>query len=212
MSTANEVLPATRIITLLEANDARASTTPSTPGQWTNNLAENTVIREGDAISVKQSMIDTTSETEGLIEIDSTNEDIEIQFGMYLQDSGNGTLDGGTAQSTGAGNFMTYSGDVTETPSGKNYILQDYSSLPLPNVGIPRALNHHRHGMPGSPILETQQTIFLFSFNQPPRHLTGGNTQLKLPVGQHTFHPRRHSLIHQIARHHLFLSRRIFKR
>ena len=131
MSTTNEVLPATRIITLLEANDAQASTTPSTPGQWTNNLEENTVLREGDSISVKQSMIDTTSETEGLIEIDSTNEDIEIQFGMYLQDSGNGTLDGGTAQSTGAGNFMTYSGDVAETPSGKNYILQDYSSLPF---------------------------------------------------------------------------------
>ena len=66
-----EVFPSTRIITLLEQNDATdAATKLNKPsGQWTNNLAENTVLREGDAISVKQSMIDTTNESEGLIEV-----------------------------------------------------------------------------------------------------------------------------------------------
>lgn len=131
MSTENEVIPSTRIITLLEANDARDPSVEPVPGQWTNNLAENTIIREGDAITVKQSMIDTTSESEGLIEIGADEEDITIKFGMYLQDSGNGTLDGGNAQSTATGNFLTYSGDVLNTPSGKNYILQNYSDLPF---------------------------------------------------------------------------------
>ena len=131
MSTENEVIPSTRIITLLEANDARDPSVQPIPGQWTNNLAENTVIREGDAITVKQSMIDTTSESEGIIEVGADEEDITIKFGMYLQDSGNGTLDGGNAQSTAAGNFLTYSGDVLDTPSGKNYILQNFSDLPF---------------------------------------------------------------------------------
>ena len=131
MSKEQAVYPSTRIITLLEANDARAASTPATSGQWTNNLAENTLIREGDAITVKQSMIDTTSETEGLIEVGTDEQNITIKFGMYLQDSGNGTLPGGDAQSTGAGNILTYSGNVLDTPSGTNYILQN-NALALP--------------------------------------------------------------------------------
>ena len=69
MSSKSPEFPATRIITLLEQNDAIDRNSPATPGQWTNNLEENTVLREGDTISVKQSMIDTTNESEGLIEV-----------------------------------------------------------------------------------------------------------------------------------------------
>ncbi len=121
----SDVLPSTRIITLLEQNDA---TDPETKlnkpsGQWTNNLAENTVIREGDVISVKQSMIDTTNESEGLIEVKNDETEITIKFGMYVQDSGIGTVDGGVQPPT----YLSHSNNFPSTniPNGRNYILQN---------------------------------------------------------------------------------------
>ena len=122
---APEVLPATRIITLLEQNDATDAITKlnKSSGQWTNNLAENTVLREGDAISVKQSMIDTTNESEGLIEVLDDETEITVKFGMYVQDSGIGTVDGGVQPPT----FLSHSNNFPDAnvPNGRNYILQN---------------------------------------------------------------------------------------
>ena len=89
------VAPATKIITLLESNDVSNS---QTAGQWSNNLNENTILKEGDSIFVRQSMVDTTTETSGTIDVSHDEADITIQFGMYLQDSGNGAQDGGDQQ------------------------------------------------------------------------------------------------------------------
>lgn len=125
MSKQPEVLPATRIITLLEQNDATDAVTKLTKpsGQWTNNLAENTVLREGDAITVKQSMIDTTNESEGLIEVLDDETEITIKFGMYVQDSGVGTEDGGVQTPT----YLSHSNNfpAANVPNGRNYILQN---------------------------------------------------------------------------------------
>jgi len=122
MSKAPE-FPATRIITLLEQNDASDPNSPSTPGQWTNNLEENTILREGDTISVRQSMIDTTNESEGLIEVEADETEITIQFGMYVQDSGVGTEDAGTQAET----YLTHSEAAGNIPNGRNYVLQNQS-------------------------------------------------------------------------------------
>ena len=125
MSKQPEVFPATRIITLLEQNDATDPITKQTKpsGQWTNNLAENTVIREGDTISVKQSMIDTTNESEGLIEVLEDETEITIKFGMYVQDSGVGTEDAGVQPPT----YLSHSNNFpsANVPNGRNYILQN---------------------------------------------------------------------------------------
>ena len=129
MTTKNPVVSSSRIITLLESNDASNSTTA---GQWSNNLNENTILREGDSLFVRQSMIDTTTESGGLIDVASNETDITIQYGMYLQDSGNGTEDGGNAQTI---DFLSFSEGNTSSPSGKNYILQNHTTG-LPNHEI----------------------------------------------------------------------------
>jgi len=127
------VVPATRIITLLESNDVSNS---KTAGQWSNNLNENTILREGDSIFVRQSMVDTTTESSGTIDVSHDEADITIQFGMYLQDSGNGAQDGGDQQSI---DYLDFSQPVPTggevSPSGRNFILQNHTRG-LPNTEI----------------------------------------------------------------------------
>jgi len=127
------VAPATKIITLLESNDVSNS---QTAGQWSNNLNENTVLKEGDSIFVRQSMVDTTTETSGTIDVAHEEADITIQFGVYLQDSGNGAQDGGDQQTI---DYLDFSQPVPTggevSPSGRNFILQNHTRG-LPNTEI----------------------------------------------------------------------------
>ena len=123
MSAKEPIVSTSRIITLLESNDVSKS---NTNGQWSNNLAEETILREGDSIVVRNSMIDTTNESTGIIEvIEGEETEITIQYGMYLQDSGNGQENGGNSQTV---DFLNFSEDDTSSPSGKNYILQNHST------------------------------------------------------------------------------------
>ena len=76
----------TRIITLLESNDVSFS---PVDGQWSNNLNENTVLREGDSLTVRQSMIDTTSESIGLIDVKSEDSVVKVKAGeAYIAKKG----------------------------------------------------------------------------------------------------------------------------
>ena len=123
MSAKEPIVSTSRIITLLESNDVSKS---NTNGQWSNNLAEETILEEGDSIVVRNSMIDTTNESTGIIEvIEGEETEITIQYGMYLQDSGNGQENGGNAQTI---DFLNFSEDDTSSPSGKNYILQNHTT------------------------------------------------------------------------------------
>lgn len=126
MSSPEQPTPKTTIITLLESNalDAAEEKLTGTGGTWTNNLNEQIVLKDGDALTVKQSMIDTTTENENLIIVKPEEKDITISYGMYLTDSGNGTENGGNAQTV---DFLTLSDGNASSPSGRNYILQNQS-------------------------------------------------------------------------------------
>ena len=122
----------TRIITLLESNDVSFS---PVDGQWSNNLNENTILKEGDSLTVRQSMIDTTSESIGLIDVKSEDSVITIQHGIYSVDAGDGSsanvLRGTGAtqgQLEGIGTFQQFSDAKQNHPSGDKYILQNQSA------------------------------------------------------------------------------------
>lgn len=126
-------VPTTRIITLLEANDISNS---ELSGQWNNNLEENTILKEGDVLTVRNSMIDTTTESSGVIEVLPEESDITFTCGMYLQDSGDGSLAGGdnAEQRDAALKFAGQSG-TDFSPSAKNFILQNqFPGLPSTNM------------------------------------------------------------------------------
>lgn len=118
----------TRIITLLESNDVSIS---GVDGEWTNNLNENTILREGDSLTVRQSMIDTTSESVGLIDVQPEDANIVIQHGIYSVDAGDGTADndllevGGQTDALGA--YQHFSDQLKNHPSGDKYVLQNQS-------------------------------------------------------------------------------------
>jgi len=121
----------TRIITLLESNDV---TSNPVNGVWTNNLNENTVLREGDSIVVKQSMIDTTSESIGLIDVKPEDSNITIKHGIYSVDSGDGSASNslvGTDGQTSTIEPYTHFSDATKNhPSGNLYVLQNQQLAP----------------------------------------------------------------------------------
>ncbi|CAI8391909.1 MAG: Uncharacterised protein [Owenweeksia sp. TMED14] len=115
-------LPKTSIITLLESNGIRAGTDDASGGEWINNLPEQVILKENDSIIVKQAMVDTTLANTELIEVKDTERDITISHGMYLTDSGDGTLPGGNAQ---AAADIKFSKPPSSSPDGQNYILQN---------------------------------------------------------------------------------------
>ena len=120
MTTVEQPTPKTSIITLLESNSIVRDT--NTGGEWVNNLDEEIILKDGDALTVRQSMIDTTLANSGLIQVLDEERDITISHGMYLTDSGDGTVAGGNAQPAAD---ITFSQPPNCSPSGKNYILQN---------------------------------------------------------------------------------------
>lgn len=123
--------PSTRIITLLESNDV---SNLNQAGKWSNMLNENTIIEEGDQIVVRQAYVDTTTTGGNLISVQPDEAEITIQHGMYVTDSGDGSLENvaysspvGSANGQQAQNHTTYSDISTNHPNGKNYILQNQS-------------------------------------------------------------------------------------
>ena len=121
----------TRIITLLESNDVSFS---PVDGQWVNNLNENTVLREGDSLTVRQSMIDTTSDSIGLIDVKPEDSIITIQHGIYSVDAGDGVADnslvGPDGQTSTIEPYQHFSDATQNHPSGNLYVLQNQQLAP----------------------------------------------------------------------------------
>lgn len=120
MTTVEQPTPKTSIITLLESNSILRDS--NTGGEWINNLDEEIILKDGDALTVRQSMIDTTLANSQLIEVLDSERDITISHGMYLTDSGDGTLAGGNVQPAAD---IKFSKPANCSPDGQNYILQN---------------------------------------------------------------------------------------
>lgn len=123
---APQLLPNTKLITLLESDFVAASNGAYPNGTFDVNLDQQLVLKERDSIVLDKAFIDTTPSEETFITITQEETEITIKHGMYLTDilpNDFSTVSGTKETKKPAwGNWSTAIGN---RPDGKKYILQN---------------------------------------------------------------------------------------
>lgn len=153
-----QVFPDTKIITLLESNSINSD---PLGGEFSINLNEQLVLKEGDTLELDKVFVDTTPSEETFITITEEEQEITIKHGMYLTDMipNDASSDGATPPvlTPVLPAWGSWSKGLADRPDGKKYILQN-EELAFANQKLDWEQGNNQFAAAGLPEFKTEFT------------------------------------------------------
>ena len=117
--------------TLIKLAQSDVINSHMTPGDYTVALDQKTTLNNGDEVILKNTFIDTRTESGGKITIDDDNKNVSIEHGLYLFNHYMVNNTGASAATTtdfkiGYDNVLT-GADIPQQPNGRNFVLVKHS-------------------------------------------------------------------------------------